>query len=194
MTLTIQQTYRQSELTNYSTQFGAAAQICIFSGTAPADADTAYSSNAVLVGLPYTVTTPFGAPTAAKPSVITANAITQTNVYGTGTATFFRSFAQGTSGITGAGFVVGNTYMVQTPGTSTLANYQSIGLSAGITSLAAGQLFIATGTTLTGSGTAYLMNCIEQGTVGTSGADLNLNTVSLVAGGPLQVTSLTRSM
>ena len=193
MTLTIQQTYRQSELTNYSTQFGAAAQICIFSGTAPTDADTAYSANAVLVGLPFSAT-PFGAATAAKPSVITANAITQTNVYGTGTATFFRCFAQGTSGITGAGFVIGNTYMVQTPGTSTLANYQSIGLSAGITSLAAGQLWIATGTTLTGSGTAYLMNPIEQGTVSTSGADLNLNTVSLVAGGPLQITSLTRSM
>jgi hypothetical protein len=33
-------------------------------------------------------------------------------------------------------------------------------------------------------------NCIFQGTVGTSGADLNLNTVSIVSGGPVAVTSL----
>ena len=35
---------------------------------------------------------------------------------------------------------------------------------------------------------------IEQGTVGTSGADLNLNTTSIVSGGPVQVTSYIRSM
>jgi hypothetical protein len=33
-----------------------------------------------------------------------------------------------------------------------------------------------------------------QGTVGTSGADLNLNTTSIVAGGPISVTSLTISI
>ena len=32
---------------------------------------------------------------------------------------------------------------------------------------------------------------IVQGTVGTSGADLNLNTTSIVSGGPVQVTSFT---
>lgn len=31
--------------------------------------------------------------------------------------------------------------------------------------------------------------CVLQGTVGTSGADLNLNTTSIVAGGPVAVTS-----
>lgn len=35
---------------------------------------------------------------------------------------------------------------------------------------------------------------LEQGTVGTSGADLNLNTTSIVAGGPIQVTSFVRNM
>ena len=35
---------------------------------------------------------------------------------------------------------------------------------------------------------------IEQGTIGTSGADLNLNTVNIVSGGPIQVTSFTRSL
>lgn len=33
-----------------------------------------------------------------------------------------------------------------------------------------------------------------QGTVGTSGADLNLNTTSIVVGGPISVTSLTISI
>ncbi len=35
---------------------------------------------------------------------------------------------------------------------------------------------------------------IEQGTVGTSGADLNLNTTSIVNGGPIQITSFVRNM
>jgi hypothetical protein len=33
--------------------------------------------------------------------------------------------------------------------------------------------------------------CVVQGSVGTSGADLNLNTLSLVSGGPVQITSFT---
>ncbi len=32
-------------------------------------------------------------------------------------------------------------------------------------------------------------NCILQGSVGTSGADLNMNTVSIVTGGPVAITS-----
>jgi hypothetical protein len=184
---------RQSLLNSYNTLWGAAAQLAIFSGSAPATADTAYSGNAIIAGLPFN-STPFGAASAATPSVITANTITQTNAYGTATATFYRVFAQGTSGITGSSFVVGNTYMVQAVGSSTLANFQSIGLNAGITVLAVGQMFIATATTLTGSGTAYLMNCMEQGAIGTSGQDLNLNTTSIVAAGPVSVTFFTRQM
>lgn len=34
---------------------------------------------------------------------------------------------------------------------------------------------------------------IEQGSVGTSGADLNLNTTTIVAGGPIVVTSFVRN-
>ncbi|BDU72384.1 hypothetical protein [Mesoterricola silvestris] len=45
------------------------------------------------------------------------------------------------------------------------------------------RLFQSDGTTL-----------IEQGTVGTSGADLNLNTTAIVAGGPIQVTSFIRTL
>jgi hypothetical protein len=33
--------------------------------------------------------------------------------------------------------------------------------------------------------------CVMQGTVGTSGADLNLNTLALVSGGPVQINSWT---
>ena len=193
MTQTLGQSTRQAVLTALSTAYGAAAQIVIGGGTMPTDCDTAFASNSVIVALPMTATTPFGAPTAAKPSVMTAAAITAVNAYSSTTATFFRSYAQGTSGITGSSFVVGNMYMVQAIGSSTLANFQSIGLNASIATLAVGQMFIATATTLTGSGTAYLMNPIEQGTVGTSGADLNLNTTSIVAGGPVSITLFTRS-
>jgi len=192
MTQTLFQSVRQAQLTALSTAYGSGAHVAIFGGTMPTDADTAFSSNTLIVDLPFNAT-PFGAPTAAKPSVMTANAITATNAYSTTTATFFRSYAQGTSGITGSSFVVGNVYQIQTLGTSTTANWQSIGLNASIATAAVGQCFIATATTLTGSGTAYLMTCLEQGTVGTSGSDLNLNTTSIVAGGPVSVTSFTRS-
>jgi hypothetical protein len=35
--------------------------------------------------------------------------------------------------------------------------------------------------------------CIEQGLVATSGADLNMNTTAIVAGGPVQITSFIRT-
>ena len=125
---------------------------------------------------------------------MTANALTQTNAYATVTATFYRCYAQGTAGITGSSFVVGNVYCIQAMGSSTTANWQSIGLPGTVVTATTGMLFVATGTTLTGSGTAYLMNVIEQGIVGTSGQDLNLNTTSIVTGGPIAVTSFTRQM
>jgi hypothetical protein len=78
MTLTLAMADRQSLLNSYNTLWGAAAQLAIFSGSAPATADTAYSGNAIIAGLPFS-STPFGAASAATPSVITANAITQTN-------------------------------------------------------------------------------------------------------------------
>jgi hypothetical protein len=193
MAITITLANRQSLLNSYTTLFGAAAQIAIFSGSAPANADTAFAGNAVIAACPFS-STPFGAASAATPSVITANAITVENAYANATATFYRAYAQGTPGITTSGFVIGNTYMVQTPGTSTLANYQAIGLNAGITSLAAGQMFIATGTTITGNGTAYLMNTIEQGSCGTSASDMIMNTTTLTVGGSVTITPCTRQM
>ena len=195
MTLTIGQAYRQSELNNYATQFGPTAQLAILAGTVPTDADTAATAgNIVLVGLPYTVTTPFGTASAAKPSVITAATITTTNVYGTGTATFFRSYACGAGGVATGNFVVGNAYLIQSAGNSTAGSWATVGLNASIATATAGQIFTATATTLAGTGTAYTLATVEQGTVGAGSGDLNLNTTSLVAGGPLQITSLTRSM
>ena len=191
MTLTLALANRQALLNDYNGLFGSASQLAIFAGSAPATADTAYSGNTILAALPFS-STPFGTATAATPSVMTANAITQENAYATGTATFYRCFAEGTSGITGSSFVVGNTYMIQAMGSSTSANWISMGFTG--TTASAGCMFVATATTLTGSGTAYLMNCMEQGAVGTSGQDLNLNTTSIVAAGPVAVTSFVRQM
>ena len=184
---------RQASLNNFITALGANAMIAWFDGVMPTNVDTAYSGNTI-IGADGMAATPYGAPSAAAPSVATGGAVTQNNAYKTSTATFFRSFTRGTAGITGAGFVVGNVYMVQAIGSSTLANFQAIGLSAGITTLAVGQMFIATGTTLTGSGTAYLMNPEDQGDCGSGSGTCNMNTTSVVAGGPIQVNSITISM
>jgi hypothetical protein len=193
MSLTIAMASRETELNDYAAQFGAAAQLAIFSGTAPTNADTALSSNVILANVPFS-STPFSSATAATPSVITANTITQENAIATGTASFFRAYSAGTTGgISTSGFIVGNVYNIATLGTSTSANWISIGLPSGTTA-AAGQMFVASATTLTGTGTATLMTTLEQGLVGTSGSDLNLNTTSIVASGPLAVTSFTRQM
>jgi hypothetical protein len=58
---------------------------------------------------------------------------------------------------------------------------------------------IASDTSAAATGTASFFRCFEtngttvilDGTVGTSGCDLNLNTVSIVAGGTVAITSLT---
>ena len=191
MTTTYVQTARQAELNAYAALFGAAAQLAFFSGTPPTDVDTALSSNPICARVNFNAT-PFVAATAAKPSVLAANAITQQNAWSTVTATFYRAYAQGTAGITGSSFVVGKVYQIQAAGTSVQANWASIGYTG--SAFAVGDMFVATGTTLTGSGTCYLMNEQEQGTIGTSGADLNLNTTSIVAGGPVAITSFQRSM
>lgn len=100
----------------------------IYSGTVPANADTALSGNTLLASL--TVGNPaFGA---ASSGVATANAITaDSSADATGTATFFR--------------------VLESDGTTV----------------------------------------VFQGTVGTSGAELNLSSTSIVATGTVSVTSLT---
>lgn len=100
----------------------------IYSGTQPADADTALSGNTLLAELRFNATA-FGAASAA---VATANAITSdTSADATGTATFFRALK-------------------------------------------------SDGTTV-----------VFDGSVGTSGADLNLNSVAIQSGAAVSVSSFT---
>jgi glutamate synthase domain-containing protein 3 len=104
--------------------------IQIFSGTQPANANTALSGNTLLATLTFG-STAFGS---AAAGVITANAITSGTAVATGTATFARF-------------------------------YES-------------------------NGTTVVLD--EQ--VGTSGAALNLNTVSIVTGGLVSCTSYTHTV
>ena len=184
MTITFAQAARQAELTTYSTQYGAAAQLAIFSGSMPATADAALSGNAILGALPFSAT-PFGAPTAAIPSVITANAFTQENAYTTGTATFFRTYSQGTSGAATA-MVANSVYMINAVGNTVWTTY-------GAPNNNIGTVFVANGAG-TGTGTCYPMSVVDQGAVATSASDLNMNTTAIVAGGPIAITSFTRQM
>jgi hypothetical protein len=108
----------------------------IYSGTQPADGDTALSGNTLLASLTMNATA-FSGPsgTASTDQVLTAGSITQdSSADATGTATFFR-------------------------------------------------LFKSDGTTK-----------ILDGSVGTSAADLNLNTTSIVSGAAVSVTSMTLTL
>lgn len=100
----------------------------IYSGTAPATADTALSGNTLLATLPLG-TPAFGA---GSNGVATANAITDdSSADATGTASFYRGLA-------------------------------------------------SDGTTV-----------VCQGTVGTSGADMNINSVAIQSGAAVEITSWT---
>ncbi len=111
-----------------TTAAGGSALLRIYSGTQPADANTALSGNTLLAELTCNATF---AP-ASSGGVLTLNAITNdSSANATGTASFFR--------------------LVKSDGTTV----------------------------------------IMDGTVGTSGADLNLNSVSISSGAVVAVTSFT---
>lgn len=180
MAISIAVASRNSLLTSYGA-FMNSGQLAIFSGTVPTNADTALSGNAVLVGLPLS-STAFGTASAGSE---TANAITQENAYSSGTATFYRLVSQGSSGAATA-MVANGIYMINVPGNTVWATY-------GAPNSSAGTVFVANGAG-TGTGTCYPMTTVEQGTAGTSGTDLVLNTTSIVSGGPVAITSLIRTM
>lgn len=110
--------------------------ISLFTGTQPADANTALSGNTLLASMAFG-STAFGTPVAsgsAGSKVVTATANTissDTSAAATGTATWFRAYKS--DGVTGA----------------------------------------------------------FDGSVGTSGCDLNLNTTAIVSGATVSVTSFT---
>jgi hypothetical protein len=119
---------RNARLDAVTTYAGTSAIVRIYSGTAPADANTSLSGNTVLAELACSATL---APAAAS-GVLTLSTITQdSSADATGTATFYRWLKSDATTV------------------------------------------------------------IQQGTVSTSGADLNLNTTSIVIGGPVSVTSWT---
>jgi hypothetical protein len=119
---------RNARLDAVTAYAGTSAIVRIYSGTAPADANTALAGNTVLAELACSATL---AP-AASGGVLTLSTITQdSSADATGTATFYRWLKSDATTV------------------------------------------------------------IQQGTVSTSGADLNLNTTSIVIGGPVSVTSWT---
>lgn len=88
---------------------GGAGKLRIYSGTAPADCDTALSGNTLLIDFALNATA-FPASTGSTDAVATANAVTGVNASATATATFFRLLnnagtcvAQGTVTATGGG-------------------------------------------------------------------------------------------
>jgi hypothetical protein len=126
MTLSYAVTMKNARLDQITSAISTSGLLRIYSGTPPANADTALSGNTLLAEL--ALSSAFAA--GAASGVLTASAITSdTSADNTGTASFFRLVTSG--------------------------------------------------------GTAKV-----QGTVGTSGQDLNLNTVSIVAAATVAVSSM----
>ena len=181
MALSFTTAVANSLLTSYGANLNSTGFLAIFSGTAPTNADTALSGNSVLAVATFSGTA-FG--TAAAHS-IAANALTGQNAYSSGTATFFRSFTEGGS-INATAMVANGTYVINSASGTTWTTY-------GAPNNNAGTVFVANGAG-TGTGTCFPVTFVEQGLVGTSGSDLNLNTTTLAAGGPLSITSYTRTL
>lgn len=129
MTFTVTATQKNTMLNTITTSIGSGANVVVYQGSVPANADAALGGATVLATLPCSSTFAPG----ASSGTLTANSITQENATGTGTATFYRILTSGSA-------------------------------------------------------------VIAQGAVGTSGSDMNLNTTSIVTGGPVVVTSFTISM
>ena len=88
---------RNAQLDALNTQIGASARLRIYSGTRPANANTAITSQTMLVELTCNATA-FAA--AASGGVLTANAISNGTAAATGTASFFRLWqSNGTTAI-----------------------------------------------------------------------------------------------
>ena len=183
----------------------AVPQLLIFAcATPPASADVSLSSGAastLLAQVPFNASTPaFGTPTVAIPSVITANAMQTYNAVTSGTASYYRTYAAtaAAAAITGAGiYTTGQVIMISTLGSG---NWAAMGCGG---TPATGMCFVTNGTIGSGAGspTAFLMGvatgagcCVEQGSCGQGSGDLNLNSTSIIAAGPVSITSFTRQM
>ena len=88
---------RNAQLDALNTQIGASARLRIYSGTRPANANTAITTQTMLVELTCNATA-FAA--AASGGVLPANAISNGTAAATGTASFFRLWqSNGTTAI-----------------------------------------------------------------------------------------------
>lgn len=88
---------RNAQLDALNTQIGASARLRIYNGTRPANANTAITSQTMLVELTCNATA-FAA--AASGGVLTANAISNGTAAATGTASWFRLWqSNGTTAI-----------------------------------------------------------------------------------------------
>jgi len=103
---------KTASLTAQITAAGASSTIVTYGGTPPTNADTALSSNPVLVTNACSAT-----PATVSGGVLTFNAVTDATIGTSGTATFSRWLAsngttvigQGTVGTSGADMLVGTT-------------------------------------------------------------------------------------
>lgn len=107
-----------------------------------------------------------------------------------GTSGLLRIYS-GTAPANPAASLAGNTLLAELPLSSTFAAAASSGV------LTANSITSDSTADATGTATFYRIyksdgtTCVAQGSVGTSGADLNLNTTSIVAGAAVAVTSFT---
>lgn len=115
MTFTITAATKNTLLNQITTAIGSGANIIIYSGVMPTNADASLSGNTVLATLPCSST--FAA--AAAGGTLTANAITQENASATGTASFYRILtsgstviAQGAVGTSGTDMILNTTSLV----------------------------------------------------------------------------------
>jgi hypothetical protein len=115
MAFTITTTTKNTLLNNITTAIGSGANVVIYSGTAPTNADASLSGNTVLATLPCSSTFAPGAASGA----LTANAITQENASASGTASFYRILTsgsvvicQGAVGTTGTDMILNTTALV----------------------------------------------------------------------------------
>ena len=124
MTLEYSNATRHSQNEGLIAYAGTNTLFCLYSGTQPANANTAITSQVLLVALP--IAGVFGTDT---DGTLTLGAVTQTNASASGTASFFRIFKSdnsvvmdGSVGVSGADLILN---------TVDIAAGQSVDITAG---------------------------------------------------------------
>jgi hypothetical protein len=123
---------------------------------------------------------------------------TWSTISGTGTVTSVaQSFTGGLISVSGSPITGAGTLALTVAGTSGGVPYFSSSSAWASSAVLTASAITTANAAATGTASFYRLlksdgtTVIEQGTVGTSGADLNLNTTSIVSGGPVAVSSKT---